>query len=166
MLQSPVSIRFCFSLGTVKPCFVSESVIKTDPRIVRFSFSNKILIFWATIVIQNFYTLSQKSGQQSTLFEPFTKHFCVHYFHFVKDSKQLLILQLSNTPRNSMFHVVCLLGLKVFGGQNENSRREPSIKNPSSLIMFLSVSSISNTIKDILIQNSVKLKKAGRKFFT
>ena len=39
-------------------------------------------------------------------------------------------------------------------------------KCPSSLITFLSVSSISNTMKIILIQKSVKLKMEGRKIFT
>ena len=65
-----------------------------------------------------------------------------------------------------MFHVVCLLGLKVFGAQNENPCREPSIKSPSSLNMFLSVSSLCSTIKDILFQKSTELKMEGRKSFT
>ena len=52
-----------------------------------------------------------------------------------------------------MFHVVCLPGLKVFGGQNENLCTNPSIKSPSSLIMLLSVSSVSNTMQDILLQS-------------
>ena len=51
-----------------------------------------------------------------------------------------------------MFHVVCLSGLKVFGGQNENPCREPSIKSPSYLIMFFPVSSVSSTIKVRLLQ--------------
>ena len=102
MLHILVSMHFCFPLGTVKPCFVSERVTKADPRTVRSSFSNKILTFGATIVIQTFYILSGKPGQQCTLSEPFSKHFCIHYFSVVKDSKQLLIFQLSTTPRNSM----------------------------------------------------------------
>ena len=36
MLHSPFSIHLCFSLGTMKPCFVSESVTRADPRTVRF----------------------------------------------------------------------------------------------------------------------------------
>ena len=54
----------------------------------------------------------------------------------------------------------------MLGGQNENPCREPSIKSPSSLIMFFSVSSISRTIKDILLQKSLELKMEGRKIFT
>ena len=83
----------------MKPCFVSETVTRADPQIVRF---DEILNCWATIVIQIFYISSKKIGQQSTLFEPFSKHFCIQYSYVVKDSKQLLILQLSTTPRNSM----------------------------------------------------------------
>ena len=98
-LHSPFSIHLCFPLGTVKPCFVLERVTRTDPRTVP---SDKILIFWATIVIKIFYILSEKSGQQSTLFESFSKHFCIHYFYVVKVSKELIIIQLSTTPRNSM----------------------------------------------------------------
>ena len=99
MLHSPFSLHLCFPLSTVKPCFVSERATRTDPRSVRF---DKVLNFWATIVIQILYILSEKIGQQSTLFEPFSKHFCIHYFYVKKESKQLLLLQLSTTPRNSM----------------------------------------------------------------
>ena len=88
-----------FSLGTMKPCFVSEKVTRADPQTVCF---DKIFNFWATIVIQTFYILSKKMCQQSTLFESLSKHFCIQYFYVVKDSKQLLIIQLSTTPRNSM----------------------------------------------------------------
>ena len=102
MLYSPFSIHFCFPPGTVKPCFVSERVTRADSRTVCFSFSNKIWIFRATIVIHVFYMLSQKSGQQSTLFESLSIHFCIHYLCVVKDSKQLLVFQFSTTPRNSM----------------------------------------------------------------
>ena len=89
----------CFPVRTVNPCFVSERVTAADPQYIRF---DKILKIWATIVIQTFYILFHKSGQQSTLFESFSKHFYVHYSHVVKDSKQLLIIQLSTTARNSM----------------------------------------------------------------
>ena len=65
-----------------------------------------------------------------------------------------------------MFHVVCLLGLRDFGGQNEKPCREPSKKSPSSLTMFFSVSSISSTIQDILFQKTTELKMEGRKIFT
>ena len=99
MLPSPFSVHCCFPLGTVKPCFVSEKVTRADRRTVRF---DKILNFWATLVIQNLYILSEKSGQQSTLFEPFSKHFCIHHLYVVKDSKGLIIIQLSPTPSNSM----------------------------------------------------------------
>ena len=70
MLLCLVSIHLRFPLGTVKLCFVSEKVSREDPRTVRFSLSNKILNFRATIVIQIFNILSEKSGQQSTLFNP------------------------------------------------------------------------------------------------
>ena len=63
MLHSPFSIHLCFSLGKMKPCFVSESVTRADPQTAHF---DKILNFWATIVIQIFYNLSEKSGEQST----------------------------------------------------------------------------------------------------
>ena len=99
MLHSPVSIHLCFPLGTVKPCFVSEKATRADPRTVYF---DKILNFRATIVIQIFYISFEKIGQQSTLFEPFSKHFCIHYSYVVKNNKKLLIVQLSTTPRNSM----------------------------------------------------------------
>ena len=102
MLLSPFSIHLCFPLGTAKTCFVSEKVTRVDPRTVRFSFSNNIFNFWATIVIQNFYILSEKSGQQSTLFESLSKHFFILYLYVVKDSKELIIIQLSTTPLNSM----------------------------------------------------------------
>ena len=129
MLQFRIFIHFCLPLGTVKPCFEAEKVTRADPRIVRFSFSNKILNFWANIVIQFFYILSEKSGQQSTLFQLFSKHFCIHYLYVVKDRKQLsycIFPLLHAIPcRRFVFHVVCLLGLKIFGGQNENPCREP-----------------------------------------
>ena len=99
MLHSPFSVHLCFPLGTVKPCFVWERVTSADPRTVHF---DKILNFWATIVIRIFYISSEKIGQQSTLLEPFSKHFGIHYFCVVKDSKMLLIIQLSTTPRNSI----------------------------------------------------------------
>ena len=99
MLHSPFSIHLCFPLGTVKPCFVSERVTRADPQTVGF---DKILNFWAAIIIQIFYILSKKIGQHSTLFEPFSKHFCIHYLYVVKDSKQLIKIQLSTTPWNSM----------------------------------------------------------------
>ena len=99
MLHSPCSIHFCFPLGTVRTCFVSERVIRADPQAVCF---DKDLNFSAIIVIQNFYILSEKSGQQSTFFESFSKHFCIRYFYIVKYSKQLLIIQLSTAPRSSM----------------------------------------------------------------
>ena len=170
MLHSPFSVHLCFPLGTMMPCFVSERVVRTDPQTFRF---DNILNCWAIIVIQVFYILSEKCGQQSTLFESFSKHFCIHYFYVVKDSKQLIIIQLSSFPllhaipcRCFVFHDVCLLGLKVSGGQNENTCTDPSIKSPSSLIMFFSVSSISSTIKDTLLQKSTELKMEGRKSFT
>ena len=128
MLHSPVSIHLCFPLGTVKPCFVSERVTRADPRTVRF---DKILNFRATIVIQNFYISSKKIGQQSTLFERFSKHFCIQYFFVVKDSKQLLIIQLSTTSRNSMWMtcVPCRLFVrfKRLWWKKENPCTEPSI---------------------------------------
>ena len=99
MLHSPISVHLCFPLGTVKPCFVSERVTRAVPQIVRF---DKILNFWTTKVIQIFYILSEKCGQQSTLFESLSKHFCIHYFYVVTDRKQLLLFQLSTIPRNSM----------------------------------------------------------------
>ena len=99
MLHSPFSIHLCFLLSTVKPCFVSETATRANARTVRF---DKILNFWATIVIQVFYILSEKSGQQSALFKPFSKHFCIEYFCVLKDSKQPFTIQLSTTPRNSM----------------------------------------------------------------
>ena len=98
-LHCPFSINFRFPLGTVEPCFVSEKVTTADPRTVRF---DKILIFWATTVIQVFYISSGKSGQQSTLFESRSKHFCNQYLYVVKDSKEINIIQLSTTPLNSM----------------------------------------------------------------
>ena len=108
MLHSSFSIDLCFPLVTVKPCFVSEGVTRADPRFVRF---DKILNFWATLVIQTFYILSEKSSQQSTLFESLSKHFFIHYLYVVKDSKGLIIIQLSTTTRNSMqiFCVPCCL---------------------------------------------------------
>ena len=102
MLHSPFPIHLCFSLGTMKPCFVSERVTRADPKTVRF---DMILNFWATIVIRNFYISSKKIVQQSTLSEPFSKHFCIHYFYVVKDSKQLLIIQLSTILRNSISRI-------------------------------------------------------------
>ena len=60
----------------MKPCFVSEKITRADPQTVRF---DKVLNFWAAIVIQSFYILSKKIGLQSTLFEPFSKHFFIHY---------------------------------------------------------------------------------------
>ena len=60
MLHSPISVHLCLPLGTVKPCFVSERVTRADPQTVHF---DKVLNFWATIVIQIFYILSEKSGQ-------------------------------------------------------------------------------------------------------
>ena len=151
MLHSPFSVHLCFPLGTVKPCFVSERVVRADPQTVRF---DKVLNFWATIIIQTLYILSQKSGQQSTLLESLSKHFCIHYFYVAKDSKELIIIQLSTTPRNSMqmnCDPCCLfIRFENFGGQNENPCTETSIKSPSSLIMFLSVSSESSTMQDIL----------------
>ena len=74
-------------------------VIRADQRTVRF---DKLLKFRATIVIQIFYILFKKIGQQSALFPPFGKHFCIQYFYIVKDCQQILIMQLSITPRNSM----------------------------------------------------------------
>ena len=99
MLQSPFSVNLCFPLGTVKPCFVSEKVTRADPQTVRFA---KILNFWATIVVQVVYTFSEKSAEQFTYFDSVSKHFCFHYIYVVKDSRELIIIQLSSTPRNSM----------------------------------------------------------------
>ena len=70
MLQSRFSIHLRFRLSTVKPFFVSERVPRADPRTVRF---DKILNFWANIVIQIFYISSKKIGQQSTFFQLLTK---------------------------------------------------------------------------------------------
>ena len=89
MLHSPGSIHLCFPLGTMKPCFVSERVTRADPWTVRF---DEILNFRATIVIQFFYIPSKKIGQQSTLLESLSEHFCIHYFYVIKNSKQLLII--------------------------------------------------------------------------
>ena len=167
MLHSPFSIHLCFPLGTVKPCFVSERVTRADPQTVRFE---KILNFRSTIVIQIFYILSEKCGQQSTLFESFSKNFCIHYLYVVKDSKKLLIIEFSRILRSSMqmICVPCRLFIKFenLWWTNENPCREPSIKSPSSLIKFFSVSSISGTIIDILLQMSTELKMEGRKSFT
>ena len=54
----------------------------------------------------------------------------------------------------------------MFGGQNENPCTEPSTKSPSSLMTFFSVSSISSTMQDILLQKTTELKMKGRKSFT
>ena len=115
MLQSPFSIHLCFPLGTGKPCFVSEMINRADPRTVRYSTSNKYLKFWATIVIQIFYILSVKSDQHSTFFESHSKHFCNHYLHVVKDSKELIIIQFSTNPRNSMqmTYIPCCLFISL-----------------------------------------------------
>ena len=99
VLQSPFSIHFCFRLGTVKLCFVSQGVNRVDPQIVSV---HKILNFWATIVIQIFFILSEKSGQQSTLFKSFSKHFCIQYLYVVKHSEEFIIIHLYTTLRNSM----------------------------------------------------------------
>ena len=167
MLHSPISIHLCFPLGTLKPCFVSERVTRADPRTIRF---DKILKFWAIIVIQIFYNLSEKSGQQSTLFESLSKHVCFHYFMSLKTAKSLSKFTfplLHAIPSNWLvFHVASFLGLKVFGGQNEKACGEPSLQSPSSLIMFFSVSSTSSTNEDILFQKSTELKMEGRKIFT
>ena len=82
----------------MKPCFVPERVTRADPQTVRF---DKILDFWPTIVIQIFYNIYEKNGQQSTLFESFSKELCIHYIYVVEDSKQLLLFQISTTARNS-----------------------------------------------------------------
>ena len=76
-----------------------EKVTRPDPQTLHF---DKILNFWAAIVIHVFYILSKKIGQQSTLFESLCKHFCIHCFYFVKDSKQPIKIQLSTTPCISM----------------------------------------------------------------
>ena len=102
MLRCPFAIHLCFPLGTVKPCLVSKNVTSAVPQTVRLSFSNRILNFWATIVIQIFYILSEKFGQQSTLFESLAKHLCIHYPYVGKDSKEPIVIQLYTTPRNSM----------------------------------------------------------------
>ena len=102
MLHSAFSIHFCFPLGTVKPCFVSEGVTRADPRTVRF---DKILNFLATIVIQIFYIFSENSGQESTIFESFSKHFCIHYFYVVKDSKELIIIHKEFTKWKLLIHL-------------------------------------------------------------
>ena len=103
MLHSPFSIHLCIPLDTVKPCSVSEWVTRSDPQAVCISFSNKILNFSASIVIQILYILSKNSGQQSTLFESLSRHFCSHCLYVVRDSKELIIIQISTTPRNSMY---------------------------------------------------------------
>ena len=43
----------------MKPRFVSERVTRADPQTVGF---DKTLNIWATIVLQIFYILSEKSG--------------------------------------------------------------------------------------------------------
>ena len=136
MLHSPFSIHFCFPLETMKPCFVWERVNRADPLTEHFSSSSRILNFWAwaTIIIQIFYILSQKSGQQTTVFKSFSKHFCVQYFNVRNTAKNLS--ESSFPPLHAIscrwlvFRVVCLLGLKVFVGQNENLCREKSKKVP------------------------------------
>ena len=102
---------FAFISARLKSRFVSEKAPRADSQTVRF---DKILNFWATIVIQFFHTLTEKSGQQSTLFESLSKHFCIHYLYVVKDKKQLLVIQLSTTPRNSKYitSVPCCLFIR------------------------------------------------------
>ena len=167
MLDSPFTIHVCFPLVTVKPCFVLERVIRAVPQTVRF---DKIFNFWTTLVIQIVYILSEKCDQQSTLFKSFSKHFCIHYFYVVKDSNQLLIIQFSTNPRNSMqvYCVPCRLFLrfKSLWRTIENLCREPSKKSQFSNVVFLSFSSISSTIKGILLQKSTELKMEGRRSFT
>ena len=97
--HSAFSIHLSFPFGTVKPCFVSEKVTRADPRTVRF---DKMLNFWAALVIRIFYILSEKSGQQFTIFESLSKHFCIHNLYVVKNSKNLIIIRLSTTPCNFM----------------------------------------------------------------
>ena len=111
MLRSPFSIHLCFPLGTVKSCFVSDRLTRADPRSVHF---DKIWNFWATIVIRIIYIFSEKSGQQSTLFESLGKRFCIHYLYVVRDSKELIITQLSTIPRKSMYmvYVPCFLFIR------------------------------------------------------
>ena len=135
MLHSPFSIHLCFPLGTVKPCFVSESVTRADPRTVRFSISSKILNFWATIVIQIFYILSEKSGQQSTPFLSLSKYFCIHFVYVVKDSKELVIIKLSTSPRNSM-EMTCIPFCLFIRYASLWWRKRTINKFTSSLIMF------------------------------
>ena len=89
------TFAFLSAHGIVKPCFVPERVTRADPRTVRFD----NLEFLATIVIQVFYILLEMSGQQPKLFETCSKHFCIHYFYAVKDSKESIIIPLSTTPR-------------------------------------------------------------------
>ena len=101
-MQNPFSMHICFPLDTEKPCFVLEMVTRADLQTVRISFCNMMLYFWVKKVIQILYILSEKSGQQSTLFEFLSKYFCIHYLYVVKDSKELIIIQLFTTPCNSM----------------------------------------------------------------
>ena len=155
MLHSPFSMYPCFPLGTVKSCFVSERVTRADPKTVRF---DEISKFWATILIQILLTLSHKFGQQSTLFEFFSKH-CSAFNTLCRKRQQTASHKSSFPPfhtipcRCLVFHVVFLLGLKVFGVQKENLCIEPSMKSPSSLNIIFSVSSKPSTIKIIMLQN-------------
>ena len=97
--HSASSIHLSFPFGTVKPCFLSEKVTRADPRTVRF---DKMLNFWAALVIRIFYILSEKSGQQFTIFESLSKYFCIHNLYIVKNSKNFIIIRLSTTPCNFM----------------------------------------------------------------
>ena len=167
MLHSSVSMHLCFPLGTVKLCFVLKRVTRADPWTARF---DKMLNFWTTIVIQIFCISSNKSGQKSTHFESFNKHFRIYYFQVVKNSKQLIIIQLSTTPRNfrQTTCVPCCLfiGFNSLWWTRRKSLYKTIKKSLSSLIMFFSVSSISTTKKEILLQKSTEMKMEGKKSFT
>ena len=154
MLHYPITKQFCFGLCTVKCDLESEGVTRANPSF----FKNETLNLgqpWST----TFAPLYRMNWRNSWFFFAFAKQSPFTSLRKMLESTLLskftvpnISIQVSSTPN-------CLLfGFVFFGGQYECPWTFPSIKNTNLFVTFLSASSISSTMHDILVQKSTESK--------
>ena len=164
MLQYPVTKHFCFTICTMKYCLLSEWVTRTTPHFIK-----EILNFGTAMIFQVFHLFTHLAAKNVAFFCSFWENIhLLHHWGKCWEAHCNPKVHCSTQFPASFFEqqTAWFVGFYFFGGQKEYHWTFPSIKTPNSLIKFLSASSKSSTLQDILLQKSTEMKKEGKKSFT
>ena len=163
MPHYPVAKQVCFALSTVKGGLVSEWVTRANPNF----FINEILNFGTAMIFQIFHLFIIKIAKNLAFFCSFSKVFTLYSSR--KKFCKLTVIQTSTVPHNSM-QVSCapnrlFCGFVLFWRTESVSLNFTINKDSQFLKTFLSASSISSTMQDILLQKSTAENGGQKEFY-